>query len=329
MATTYANPFSWSAVETAGELSHDFQIEAAEALLRLAESLNPMDMGVLVMQGQFVGGSGSDTLRVPDVTNLAGVRPTALASETDRPAYVSRTLGYTDFAVASYSNAQAQTYDSMIFNAPAVANALSIERYIQAVPGMMAALMRYLVGQAVAGISASVGSSASTVSYDTILAATASMNSGAYSPLMAGNAVGIFKPESWEHVKASCRVEPGFQMNGVATNIQGLNESQYLQDPLNVGVDIVLTPSVTTASSAYQNAIVDRGGIGLVLADVSRITPAAGVRDIRLPQLGIQIQEVPDGAGQATREAQYRQWLGVSMGSTSVFRQTRVLGATS
>lgn len=326
---TYVSPFSWSAVETAGELSHSYQLEVDEALLRLAETLNPMDLGVLVMQGQFVGGAGSDTLRVPDVTNLAGQRPTVLASETARPSYQSVTLGYTDFAVATYASARSQTYDSMIFNAPAIANALSIERYIEAVPSMMAASLRYLIGQAVAGISASVGSSAATVSYDTLIAASAAFNANAYSAPMGAPAVYVSEPTSWEHVKAAVRAEPGFQANGLATGVQGLHGSQYLPDPLGLGFDVVLTPSVTTASSAFQNALVDRGGIGMVLADVSRIVPAAGVRDIRIPALGIQIQEIPDGAGQATREAQYRQWTGVSMGSPNVFRQTRVLGATS
>lgn len=325
---TYVNPFSWSAVETAGELSHTYQLEAAEALLRLAETMNPMELGVMTMQG-LLGGSGSDTLRVPDVTNLAGVRPTSLRSETDRPAYQSRTLGYTEFAVAVYGNAQAQTYDSMIFNAPAVANALSIERYIESVPSMMAALLRYLAGQAVAGISASVGSSASTVSYDTLIAAAAAFNANGYSAPMGAPAVYISEPTSYEHVKASVRTEPGFVANGLATNVQGLNGSQYIADPLGLGFDVVLTSSVTTSGSAFQNALIDRGGIGMALADVSRIIPAAGVRDIRLPQLGIQIQEISDGAGQATREAQYRQWLGVSVGSPNVYRQTRVLGATS
>lgn len=325
---TYANPFSWSALEVAGELAETYRIEASMALLRLAEVMNPMDLGVLTMQG-VIGGMDSDTLRVPDQTNLAGQALTALASETDAPPVFSHVLGYTDFTVAWYGGAREQTYGQQVFGGPVIQDALSVEAFLAKLPDMAAKTLRTLMCTAGAGISAAVGSSAAQTSYDLLLTLAASWNASGYSALFPGRPKLVLHPTQWEHVKASCRAEPGFQQNGLATGIQGLAQSSYFADPLGLGLDVVTCADVTTSSSAYQGFIVDPGGIGVCFGDTSRIRTSPGIPSLAMPQVGMHWQEVPDGARQGIRTGQVRMSAGVTVGSSNVFRQYRVAGATS
>ena len=327
---TYVNPFSWASVETAGELSHTFYIEAMQALLRLGQMMNPLDIGVLTMQG-MIGGMDSDTMRVVDQSNLWNQALTAMASETDLPPTFSHTLGYTDFTVAWYGGAREQTYGQQMFAGALVNDALSIEAFLNGVPGMVAATLRGLMATAGAGISSSVGSSAAQTSYDTLLAAASAFNSAGLMPAqpVPGNAKLVLKSLQWEHVKASLRVEPGFQMNGVATAIQGVEMSQFYADPLGLGVDIVTSADVTTSASAFQGFLVDPGGIGVCFGDTSRIRVPGGLPALALPQVGLHFQETYDGARQGVRVGQVRMSVGATVGSSNVFRQVRVLGATS
>ena len=323
---TYVNPFSWSAVETAGELAQTYYIDSQIALMRLAESMNPLELGMITFQG-MIGGRDSDTLRVADQTNLAGQSLSALASETDVPVTVSHVMGYTDCTVAWRGLSREQTYGQQIFSGDMVAGALSVEAFLAMIGPMTWKTMRGLACTAGAGISASVGSSAAQTSYDVLLTLAAAWNADAYSALYPGLPKLTLHPTQWEHVKASCRVEPGLQMNGAAIALQGLEQSQFHADPLGLGLDVVTCADVTTASSAFQGFITDPGGVGVCFGDTGRIRPSAGVTSLALPQIGAHWQEISDGARQGIRIGQIRQLVGVTIGSVNVFRAKRVLGA--
>lgn len=325
---TYVNPFSWAEIKVDGELAHDFYVEAAQALLRLGVEMNPLDLGVITLQG-VIGGADSDTLRVVDQTNLMNQALASLDSETDVPATVSHVMGYTDFSVDRVGLSREQTYEQQIFSGGMVVDALGIPAFLSAVPDMVAATLRSKYATAGSGITAVVGTTSALTSYDTLIALSAAFNSGGYSPLLPENPVLTLHPVQMDHVRASARVEPGFQQNGLATGIQGLNRSQYIVDPYGLGFDIALNPDVAISTGAYQGFATDRGGIGVCFGDTSRIAPAAGVQALALPQIGIHIQEISDGARQGIRAAQVRGWMGCSVGSSNVYRQSRCQGATS
>lgn len=321
--TTYASPFSYAQVASGG-LDYGEIIAVNQMLMKMGESFNPMAVGILWMVG-IIGGSGADTIRVPErAVEGAGVAMTALASETDTVAPTTLDLGYTDFTVGRYGIGYYETYEQQMFTLAGVREVLNIERLMALAPGNIVATLRSLLGTTLAGISAAVGSSAAATSLDTIIAAANSFNTQ-YPNSRMGAPVLTLHDSQVNDVLASVRTEPGFQYTGQAMAMQGLVDSQFVPNWMGLGFDLVKSSTVTSSGGARQGAAYDRGGVGVAFGDTSRITPGVE-RFASVRELGLLIQELPDGARQAQRQMEARGWVGMSTGSTEVFRQTRVLG---
>lgn len=325
---TFSPVWDYAQVASSG-LDYGTIRDGATMLLRLAETLDPLLAGGVISLGSM-GGMGGKTSRTANVQQYASYTPTVLATETARPTRQSRVLGYSDITVASYGLEFASTYDEQVFSLNNVAAALDATSAMQGGPAFSGNLYRSLLGSTIAGISASVGSSANDTSLDTLIAGASAFNVDSSDPSNIGAPILVLHPQQVEHVKESARAEGAFQDPGSFSSIQGIELGQVQPNFMGLGMDLMRTNAVTTSGSAYQGALYQRGAVQSLHGDTGRLASVIGpgVRWLAIPALGILIQEVPTDAANRTLVVQFYQYMGMALGDTSVFKMTRILGAT-
>lgn len=322
--TTFVAPFS-AAQLTGSGLNAGSYLMIGRTLTRMAETFNPMQVGAVAMVG-MLGGNGTDTLRVPEEA-MAGlaVGMSSVGSETGVIAPSSRVMGYTDFTIGDWGIGYEQTYKEQMIALPIIARSLSIDDLMAQTPGNVIATIRTAQATAIAGVSSTVGSSAAAMSLDTVIAARNAFNLQRQN-FALGRPILELHSAQVNDLQDSTRTEPWFQANADWGMTQGLQESQYTENWAGMGFDLVQCDDVTQSGGAYQGAAFDRGGCGVAFGNTSLITPDVA-EWVAIPGLGLLVQKLTNKANQATRAFEARAYIGVAMGSTSVFRQVRVRSA--
>lgn len=307
-------------------LNQSFLVDAARVAIQLGEQLSILPFVDLVM----IGAQSTQTIRRASVQRLGNTVPTALAGTTDEPASQDRVMGYDDITCAPFGTSAGQTFDDQMFALREVAQVNSYEQLLAETPGCADALMVDLACDAVAGISASVGSSASDMSLDTLYAAKANFNAQYPGEGMSMTPFGFFHHNAVEQAEQSARAEPGMVQNGMGLAVQTFHSSQIFENWLGTGITAIKTSRVNTSAGAYQNAIVDPGAVAIGVGNTGLIQPPAGlVQAMSIPMLGLFAFADAKSLTQRTNRLVAFFWMGASVRQSSVFRQVRLLSASS
>lgn len=307
---TPASPLAHGNLESTLGLSYVFA--AKDIDIAMSDQLDIMGLGLARLVGSFEG-SGSDTMRVTFVDGVGFDRPmTAIAGETDAITPSSPTYGYSEVSLAQYGLGYADTYKQQLLSREPAA---LTEYLVSTIVPSWIATLRSLVLTAGSTISLGVGSAATALSIDDFLdlGAARRATSGAKRPICA--LAGIQVTQAIE----SARQEPAYQSSVAAFLANSaISEENVHRNFLGLGVDVAESNDVVDSGGGRVGFAMAPGGIGWAGADPSRIK-AAGKNPIFIPQYGILIEEITEGAGQSTRQTNARVFLGVEKGDPLVF----------
>lgn len=312
---TVAAPASQSASQSSLGFSYVFapaQIETA-----MADALDVMGLPIVGLRGSFEG-SGSDVMRVEFVDGIGFELPmTALASETDAITPSNATYGYTTVTLAQYGLAFQDTYKVQLL---ARQPALLVDYLVSTLPKSYVATVRSLVCAAGATFASGVGAATTPLSIDDLLDLSAARRqvAGAKRPTVVLHGLAI------SQAIESARQEPAYQQAANAIAAMAMQEDDTLYPNfLGLGFDVAHTNDVTNTGGGYVGFACAPGGIGFAGADPSRIKPA-GLNPIKVPNMGLLIEDIPNLAGQSIRQTNARVFLGVAIGAPEVYFQRKV-----
>lgn len=302
----------------------------AEEMIRqaLADRLDLMGLGVVPLVGELTG-SGSDTLRIVDIGNVGWNKKMASqANETDTVAPSPFTLGYETITLGQFALSHSETYKSQILGRQ---EGISLDDLIAMLPQSWLATFRERVCVAGAGIAGSVGATGTTLSMDDWfdLATAFRTTLGAEMP------VAMLDPVPYDQLLRSARNEPSFQSGGISdfAAVQALQagpNGQVAQVHANfggMGISIATSDDIQQAGGAYQGFAFSRGGIGWGRANTSPIRAANPQGAMFVPEFGMFVEELTEGAAQTKRQYRATAWFGVGLSSSRTHKLSRILSA--
>lgn len=307
--TTINNPYSFAQTQSDAGLSYLFGRELA---IQLQDALDPLALGVVPLVGD-VAGTGTDTLRTLSVGNIRyNVAMASLATETSAITPTDLTLEYASVSLGMYGFGRKETYKQQVLTRD---RRILLDDLKMEMPDVWRSTFRGLITAAGAGFGTTIGSKASTLTVDDWLDLCAAYR----------EALGSSDPHCWLHpvqvtqLLESARNEPAFQ--AAAATFQGQQRLevgvQVMRDFLGLGIDIAMTDDVQTSGGGYDGFAHDRGGIGWIVGDTSRITPANPQGAIMVPEFGLLIEEITAGSTQAVRGYEARSFMGVAAANQS------------
>lgn len=319
MSTTTINaPVSWG--QTQSILGQSYIFAAERIRLAMMDEFDPRQLGVIRMVGDLAG-SGSDVVRVTHVDDIGfAERMTALAAENSTVAPSAMGLGYTTVTIGGYGMRREETWKNQILSAPG--RGVTLEELQSFVPGTYLSTLRYLVATAGAGISASLGTTGTDLDLDTYLSLVASFREQIGSQRY-GRPVGWLDPHQISQIADSFRSEPAYASLAMDfKEIQALGPSQVLQNFAGLGIDLAYTNDIVQSGGAYQGFVITPGAVGMVRASTAAVTPSGPA--MYIPEFGlILVKTGEDESRTAAWEA--TAYMGVALGDTSVFHQTRLI----
>ena len=289
-------------------------IVAEEIRMELAEKLNVWQLGVVPLVGDFAG-AGTTTIRV---THVGGIGWDA--KMVSMPTETSLTLG-------RYGLAFSESFQNRIVSQPNVRAAMGGDAFRAQAANTWFATFRERVCVTGATIGTSVGSAATTLSVDNLIALATAFNTtdGAED---GGAPVVMLDPQQIEEAKASARSEPAFQGDLAGfTSVQGVAGRIY-DNFLGLGMTVVGTGDVQQSGGAYQGFAFQRGGIGYGVASTSPLQLGPGSNPVYVDEYGLVVYDVNNGLNQQTAQVNALAFMGFALGSTDVYFQRRVLSTT-
>jgi hypothetical protein len=314
-SVTPTPPISHSGVESTVGFSYVFA--AKDIDIAMSDALDVMGLGLVRLVGGFEG-SGSDTMRVEYIDGVGfDLAMTAVASETDSITPSAPTLGYTEVALAQYGLGFSDTYKQQLLSRQPAA---LVDYLVATIPQSWTATLRSLVCTAGSTFATGVGAATTSLSIDDLLdlAAARRNTSGARIPIVTLHGTQI------NQAIESARQEPAYQSSAAQFLANtAMQEGAIYPNFLGLGFTVAHTNDVVNSGGGYVGFASAPGGIGWAGADPSRIK-AAGMNPIKVPDKGLLIEEITDGAGQSIRQVNARAFLGVAIGDPLVFFQRKV-----
>jgi hypothetical protein len=302
-------------------------IVAEEIRMELAEKLNVWQLGVVPLVGDFAG-AGTTTIRVTHVGGIGwDAKMVSMPTETSAPTMANPTAGYSSVTLGRFGLGFSETFQNRIVSQPNVRAAMGGEAFRSQAANTWFATFREQVCVTGATISASVGSAATTLSVDNLIALATAFNTtdGAED---GGAPVVMLDPQQIEEAKASARSEPAFQGDLAGfTSVQGVAGRIY-DNFLGLGMTVVGTGDIQQSGGAYQGFAFQRGGIGYGAASTSPLALGPTVNPVYVDEYGLVVYDVLNGQNQQTNQVNAIAFMGFALGSTDVFFQRRVLSTT-
>lgn len=315
-----------SAAARNAQLGQSF-ILAQQIQMELADALDVTALGVVPLVGDLAG-SGSDVIRVRHVGGVGWNAPLqALAGETDTPPMASPTAGYSSLTIAQYGLASSETFFARITGDQASRDMQSTDAFRARAVDSFKRMFRQKVCEVGATFSSTVGSAATTLSVDNLIAMATAYNTtdGAEN---AGPLTLMLDPTPIEQSKASARSEPAFQgdMSGF-TMVQGISGRIY-QDYLGLGMTVVGTSDVETSGGAFQGFAFQPGGIGFGKASTSPLNLDDMLNAVYADDFGLVVFNTSASVDQQTLKTVILAYVGFAKGDSSVTFQRRLLSTT-
>lgn len=322
-SATLASPISHGAAEATWGQSYAFAPTILDEAM--ADSLDVMGLGLVRLVGDFAG-AGTDVIRVRYIDGIGWERAmSAMGSETDRVAPSPVTLGYSEVSLGQYGLGYSDTYKAQLLS---MTGAELVDALIQSIPASWAATVRALYCAAGAGFSGTIGSNTTQLTVDDWLDLIAARRTTT-GAIFKGRPVATLAGIQINQLIESARQEPAFAASAAAfaANSQATDGALH-PNLFGLGLDVVETNDVTVSSSARQGFAMSPGGIGYGIGNTARIK-AAGINPILVPDRGLLIEMLTDGAAQSIREASAKAFLGVAAGDSNVFFQRVVRSINS
>lgn len=323
-STTVASPISHGASESTWGHSYAFAPTILDEAM--SDSLDVLGLGIARLLGDFAG-SGTDTLRVRYIDGVAWERPmSAMGSETDRIAPSPVTLGYSEVSLGQYGLGYSDTYKAQLLS---MTGAELVDALLATIPASWAATVRSLVCTAGSTISAgTIGSNTLPLTIDDWLDLIAARRTTT-GAIFKGRPVCMLAGIQINQLVESARQEPAFAASAAAFAMNSQATDGALHPNLfGLGLDVAETNDVVVSSSARQGFAISPGGIGYGIGNTSRIR-AAGINPIIVPDRGLLVEMLTEGAAQSIREASAKAFLGVALGDSNVFFQRVVRSINS
>ncbi len=251
----------------------------------------------------------------------------SMPTETSAPTMANPTAGYSAVTLGRFGLGFSETFQNRIVSQPNVRAAMGGEAFRSQAANTWFATFREQVCVTGATITASVGSAATTLSVDNLIALATAFNTtdGAED---GGSPVVMLDPQQIEEAKASARSEPAFQGDLAGfTSVQGVAGRIY-DNFLGLGMTVVGTGDVQQSGGAYQGFAFQRGGIGYGAASTSPLALGPTVNPVYVDEYGLVVYDVLNGQNQQTNQVNAIAFMGFALGSTDVFFQRRVLSTT-
>ena len=302
-------------------------ILSAEIQLELAERLDVMSLGVVPLVGDLAG-SGTTTIRVRHVGGLGwDARLQQMASETDAPVMASPTAGYTSCSLGQYGLGMSDTFLGRITADAAARMAQGTDAFRNHAVDTFLATFRKQVCVTGATISGSVGSAATSLSVDTLIAFSTAYNTTDGADVM-GRPTVMLDPTPVEEAKASARSEPAFQgdMDGFKS-VQGAS-GRFYEDFLGLGFNVAATSDVSQSGGAYQGFGFQPGGIGFAKASTSPLDLGDRLNAVYVDEYGLVVYDVPSGVNQQVLQTNILAYIGWCLGDSDVYFSRRILSTT-
>ena len=322
--TTINPAFSFSQIQ--GDLGVAYRLAAEGLYEELVDKIDVWGLGVVPLMGDLAG-SGTDTIRVGNYGGVGFAQAmTAMSTETDSVAIGTATSGYSEITLGMYGLGYEDTIKGAILNTPQARAALSLEGLIPKIPESWLKTFRTRFTTAGGTFSASVGSTATTLSIDDMIDFTEAFNEqDGVGPEDAPTVV--LHPTPIKQARASAWLDPTFQNSVEAFKmVQGISGRVY-DDFLGLGVRVIGTSDVTTSGGAYVGFGFQRGGLGYATASTQNVD-LGGAPTIYVPQFGLIIAQMSNKLDQGTRKAVAYSLFGVAAGDSDVFFQRKILSTT-
>ena len=317
--TTHAQVF--------GTLGFAYVFAQEQILLELQDKMDVHGMGVVPLRGDLAG-TGSDTVRVTDYGNVGwGLPMEALGSDTDTVAASPIDIGYETITVGQFGLSQSESYKHQVLNREP---AITLDRLKAMVPESWLLTFRDRVALAGSGIAVAVGSAATTLSVDDHLDLATAYKTN------LGNRIptAMIDGTQFDQLSRSYRTEPAFTNSAAefaavlglrAGGPAGDTVAQTHPNYAGMGIDLAITDSIVQTGGARQGFAFPPGGIGWAVANTSPIRPTNMSGAVYVPEYGLFIEELTDGAGQTIRQYRATAFFGVAVGSTRVYTLRRFI----
>lgn len=297
-------------------------ILSAQISMQLMEKLDVLPL--VALRGDAAR-SGSNVIRVRYAGGIGWAAPLqAMASDTDAPPEASPVAGYTSVTIAPFGLQMTQSFLSSVIADPAAAQAMSLEAFARMAGESWLAMARAQTCVVGAAFATAIGSSATTLSVDNVLALIAAIESqaGAVDVPMAPV---MLAPTQLTQLRASVRSEPAFQ-----NSAGDLNAPQAATRRLSLaGLDFIATNDVTTSGGAYQGFAFHRGGIGYGTASTTpeNLPIPSGADPLYVPDFGLVTFRQLNQNGQQVLGQSTMAYVGFAAGDSTVYFQRRLISA--
>lgn len=318
--TTINSPYTHAQFE--GDLGKAYEL-AEQVRLEIAEELSPLD-GLLLQTWGDLAGAGSDVLRVRRIGNLgAQVGFTAVGSETGTVAATSLTTGYDSITLAQYGMKREESYMAGGLADEAVP---SFDQLLAMTPGSVVKSLRELMCAVGAAFTTDVGGTGTALSIDNWLALVAVFEQSPASYKL-GRPQSVLKPRGLTNLRASARSETALAYGGpeAFAAFQGLPDAQRHNDWLGLGIDITVTDDVDDDTVDYLSFAYRPGCIGVAFMDTAALRVTNPTRTLRVPEYGLIVEELLDGANQTTLGFRGTFWCGMAEGNANVWGPRRLI----
>lgn len=317
--TTINAPFTHAQLE--GDLGSAYEL-ADEIRLRTAEELDVLSQaGLLKLEGDLAG-SGSDTIRV---RNLGGIgfaaTMTTVANETATVAPSTMVTGYDSIALGIHRYKLTESYTASGLRAPGVPSFRDLTMWT---PGTIARKIRQMWAALGATITLSTGGTGTALDISDWLTLGAIFSTSVASYPLGRPKVALHPQQLYHQtngLQPSARAETALIYGGPSTfgDNQGVGSSQILPNWLSLGMDIVISDDVTDDATDYQGFAYRPGSLGYAVMSTGQVETVWPEQTMRLPTLGAIIEWLTDGQAQTVLGFQATMWLGMALGSTSVW----------
>ena len=319
---TIASPFRHA--DTESDFGYASVILAERLRMGLADALNPLDLSAVAYMGDL-GGSGSDTVRVPFADGLGfDASMTTLATETTAVPFGSFTSGNDTITIAAHGLGYQSSYLARMLALPAEQVVHQFDSLVGMITNSWIKTFRAKVTTTGATFATAVGAAGTSLSVDNLMDIVAAYNeTDGADPAQA---VLMLHPKQLSQLRTSLRAEPAFR-NSISdfAQVQGVRGRVY-QNFLGLGIDVGVTSDITTSGGAYQGFMYSRGALMWASANPDRIAPA--VPHVTVPEFGLLVQQGMDQNGQQVQSTEAFAYFGVAKADSSVAFGQRLISTT-
>lgn len=308
-------------------IGYSYRIAAREMLLEMQDRFDAQALGIVPLEGDAAG-TGSNKIRILNIGGMGWALPfAALASENSVVIPSPVDSGYSEVTIGQYGVGHSETY---FHQGLAQQREIVVDGLKTQIGNSWAATFRRGVCLVGATITDATGAAGTTLSVDDYLdyLTAYELQLGAGAPAL------MLAPTQMNELKRSFRDEPAFQTAGATFSaIQGLSVAngmvgQFYQNFAGLGPSIGITDDIVDSGGAFQGFGFSPGGVGWARMTTGSLRTANPQGTMLVPELGLVVEDLSDGARETTRGYRATAWIGFAKGATNVFMQRRLISAS-